>query len=192
LLGVAPVQGRFFEPEECKPGRDDVVIISERLWRQKFNRDPRMVGTKLLLDGKSFTVVGIMPEGFDFPLQLFNLGAGGQFGGRADIWQPLAFTDKDLKVRYSRSYFIVGRLKPGTSLAQAQAEIDTINGAMRREHPDNYSQDGSFGGDVFSLKELAVAGMRPALLILVGAVVLVLLIGCANLTTMLLARAASR
>jgi putative ABC transport system permease protein len=192
LLGVAPVQGRFFSPEECKPGRDDVVIISERLWQQRFNRDPRMVGTKLLLDGKSFTVVGIMPGGFDFPLQLFNLGAGGQFGGRADIWQPLAFTDKELKIRYSRSYFIVGRLKPGTSVAQAQAEIETINDQMRREHPDNYSQDGSFGADVFPLKDLAVAGMRPALLILLGAVVLVLLIGCANLTTMLLARGAAR
>src|SRR5205807_9893442 len=122
----------------------------------------------------------------------FNLGAGGQFGGRADIWQPLAFTDKDLQVRYSRSYFIVGRLKVGASAAQAQAEIEMINRQMRREHPDNYSQDESFGGDVLSLKELAVAGMRPALLILIGAVALVLLIGCANLSTMLLARSASR
>ena len=192
LLGVAPVQGRFFKAEECKPGRNDVVIISERLWRQKFNRDPQIVGTKLLLDGKGFTVVGIMPESFDFPLQLFNLGAGGQFGGRADIWQPLAFTDKELQVRYSRSYFIVGRLKVGASAAQAQAEIEMINHQMRHEHPDNYSQDGSFGGDVLSLKELAVGGMRPALLILIGAVVLVLVIGCANLSTMLLARSASR
>jgi len=192
LLGVAPVQGRFFEPDECKPGRNDVAIISERLWRRKFDRDPQIIGTKLLLDGKSFTVIGIMPEGFDFPLQLFNLGAGGQFGGRADIWQPLVFTNKELQARYSRNYFIVGRLKPGTSAVQAQAEIETINRQMRREHPDNYSQDESFGGDVLSLKELAVAGMRPALLILVGAMLLVLLIACANLTTMLLARAASR
>src|SRR5881392_231938 len=157
LLGVTPIKGRFFEAAECQVGRDDVIIISERLWQRKFNRDSQILGTKLLLDGKGFTVVGIMPAGFDFPLQLFNLGAGGQFGGRADIWQPLAFTDKELQVRYSRSYFLVGRLKAGTSAAQAQAEIEMINHQMRHEHPDNYSQDGSFGGDVLSLKELAVA-----------------------------------
>src|SRR5207302_540023 len=191
LLGVAPVQGRFFEPDECKPGRNDVAIISERLWRRKFDRDPRIIGTKLLLDGKSFTVIGIMPEEFDFPLQLFNLGAGGQFGGRADIWQPLVFTDKEINIRYNRSYFIVGRLKPGILLAHAQAEIEMINRQMRSEHKDNYSDGDSFGGDVYPLQELAVAGMRPTLFILLGAVALVLLIACANLTTMLLARAAA-
>ena len=193
LLGVSPIKGRFFEPEECTTGRDDVVIISARLWERRFNSDPRIVGTKLLLDGKSFTVVGVMPASFDFPLQLFNLGNGGQFGGRAEIWKPLAFTDDQMKKRVtSRSFTIVGRLAPGMSVAQAQAEIETINAQMRREHPDNYAQDNSFGGDVFLLRDLAVAGMRPALLILLGAVFLVLLIACANLTTMLLARAAAR
>ena len=192
LLGVAPIRGRFFEPTECQVGHNDVIIISERLWQRKFNRDPKILGTKLLLDGKGFTVVGIMPARFDFPLQLFNLGAGGQFGGRADIWQPLAFTDQELGVRYNRSYSIVGRLKPGISVAHAQAEVETINGQMRSEHKDNYGGgDSSFGGDVFPLQELAVAGMRPTLLILLAAVALVLLIACANLTTMLLARAAA-
>src|SRR5207244_3073895 len=83
----------------------------------------------------------------------------------------------------------IGRLASATSVAQAQAEIETINAQMRREHPNNYSQDNSFGGDVLSLHDLAVGGMRPALLILLSAVFLVLLIACANLTTMLLARA---
>ncbi|MGE5209315.1 MAG: ABC transporter permease [Alphaproteobacteria bacterium] len=192
LLGVSPIKGRFFQPEECVPGRDDVVIISARLWQRRFNSDPQIIGTKLLLNGKNSTVVGVMPASFDFPLQLFNLGNGGQFGGRAEIWKPLAFTDDQMKARYSRSFFIVGRLASGSSLAQAQAEIETINTQMRREHPDNYSQDNSFGGDVFLLQELAIGGMRPALLILLGAVFLVVLIACANLTTMLLARAAAR
>jgi putative ABC transport system permease protein len=168
LLGVPPIKGRFFEPEECTLGRDDVVI------------------------SKSFTVVGVMPASFDFPLQLFNLGNGGQFGGRAEIWKPLAFTDEQMKARPSRSFAVVGRLAPGSSIAQAQAEIEAINAQMRREHPNNYSQDSSFGGDVFPLQDLAVGGMRPALLILLSAVFLVLLIACANLTTMLLARAAAR
>src|SRR5215813_12803452 len=192
LLSVSPIKGRFFEPEECTLGRDDVVIISARLWQRRFNSDPQIIGTKVLLDGKSFTVAGVMPAGFDFPIQLFNLGNGGQFGGRAEIWKPLAFTDDQMKARYSRSFWIVGRLAPGTSAAQAQAEVETINAQMRREHADNYSQDNSFGGDVLLLQDLAVVGMRPALLILLGAVSLVLLIACANLTTMLLARAAAR
>ena len=192
LLGVSPIRGRFFQPEECSLGRDDVVIISARLWQRRFNSDPQIIGTKLLLNGKNFTVVGVMPASFDFPLQLFNLGNGGQFGGRADIWKPLAFTEEEMKKRGSRSYAMIGRLASGTSLAQAQAEIESINAQMRREHPDNYMQDNSFGGDMLSLQDLAVSGMRPALLILLGAVFLVLLIACANLTTMLLARAAAR
>lgn len=192
LLGVSPLQGRFFEADEGKEGRDDVVIISARLWERRFNRDPQIVGTKLLLNGRSYTVIGIMPKKFDFPLQLFNLGSGGQFGERADIWKPLAFTEKQMKTRSSRGFAIVGRLAGNTSVKQAQAEIETINGQMRRENPNNYSQDDSFGGDVLPLQDLAVAGMRPALLILMAAVFLVLLIACANLTTMLLARAAAR
>src|SRR5437773_453244 len=192
LLGVSPIKGRFFEAEECTLGRDDVVIISARLWQHRFNGDPQIIGTKLLLNGKSFTVVGVMPASFDFPLQLFNLGNGGQFGGRAEIWKPLAFSDEQMKARYSRSLAVVGRLAPGTSVAKAQTEIETINAQMRREHPNNYMQNNSFGGDVLPLHDLAVGGMRPALLILLGAVFLVLLIACANLTTMLLARAAAR
>ena len=192
LLGVSPIKGRFFQPEECTLGRDDVVIISARLWHRRFNSDPQIIGTKLLLNGKSFTVVGVMPASFDFPLQLFNLGNGGRFGERAEIWKALAFSDEEMKKRGSRSYAIIGRLGAGTLVAQAQTEIETINAQMRREHPGNYSQDNSFGGEVLPLHDLAVGGMRPALLILLGAVCLVLLIACANLTTMLLARAATR
>ena len=192
LLGVSPIKGRLFQPEECTPGRDDVVIISARLWERRFNSDPQIIGTKLLLNGKSFTVVGVMPANFDFPLQLFNLGNGAQFGGRSEIWQPLAFTDDQIKARSSRSFAIIGRLAPETSLARAQAEIETINAQMRHEHPNNYGRGNSFGGNVFLLRNLAVGGMRPALLILLSAVFLVLLIACANLTTMLLARAAVR
>jgi putative ABC transport system permease protein len=192
LLGVAPVKGRFFQTEECTLGRDDVVILSGRLWQRRFNSDPQIIGKKLLLNGKSFTVVGVMPAGFDFPLRLFNLGNGGQFHERAEIWKPQAFTDNEMKARGSREYALIGRLAAGTSVARAQAEIETINTQMRREHPDYYTQDNSFGGDVFPLQKLAVAGIRPALLILLGAVFLVLIIACANLTTMLLARAAAR
>src|SRR5881398_859583 len=120
LLGVSSIKGRFFEAEECTLGRDDVVIISARLWQRRFNGDPQIIGTKLLLNGKSFTVVGVMPSTFDFPLQLFNLGNGGQFRERAEIWKPLAFSDDEMKIRGSRGYFVIGRLPVGTPVAQAQ------------------------------------------------------------------------
>ena len=191
LLGVKPIRGRTFRPEENAVGRDDVLVISERLWRRKFDRDPRVLGSKLLADGRAFTIVGIMPASFEFPLPLFNV-TGGNFAERVDIWQPLGFKDEELKRRGSRSYGVIGRLAPGTSVAQAQAEIETVVRGMRARFKDNYAQNDSFGATLYPLKEQVVGGMKPLLLILSGAVALVLLIACANLATMLLARATAR
>ncbi len=191
LLGVQPIRGRTFRPEECVVGRDDVIVISERLWRRKFDRDPRVLGSKIMADGRAFTVVGIMPSSFEFPLPLFNV-TGAQFGERADIWQPLGFKDAELKRRGSRSYGVIGRLASGVSAQQAQAELDTVVRGMRARFKDNYPQSDSFGATLYPLKEQVVGGMKPLLLILSGAVALVLLIACANLATMLLARATAR
>jgi putative ABC transport system permease protein len=191
LVGVQPIRGRIFRPEECAAGRDDVVVISERLWRRKFDRDPRVLGSKLMADGRAFTVVGIMPASFEFPLPLFNI-TGAQFGEQADIWQPLGFKDDEMKRRGSRNYGLIGRLAPGVSSQQAQAELDTVVRAMRARFTDNYPQTDSFGATLYPLKEQVVGGMKPLLLILLGAVALVLLIACANLATMLLARATAR
>jgi putative ABC transport system permease protein len=191
LLGVKPIRGRTPLPEECKTGRDDVLVISERLWKRKFNRDSSILGRKILADGKAYTVVGIMPASFEFPLPVFNM-TGGQFGERVDIWQPLAFTDSEMKNRGSRSYGMIGRLAEGLTAKHAQAEIETVVSAMRKKFRDNYPQTDSFGATLYPLKEQIVGGMKPLLLILLGAVALVLLIACANLTTMLLARATAR
>ena len=191
LLGVQPIRGRTFRPEECAVGRDDVIVISERLWRRKFDRDPRVLGSKLVADGRAFTVVGIMPASFEFPLPLFNI-TGAQFGERADIWQPLGFKDSELKQRGSRSYGVIGRLAANVSPQQAQAELETVVRGMRARFKDNYPQTDSFGATLYPLQEQVVGGMKPLLLILLGAVALVLLIACANLATMLLARATAR
>ena len=191
LLGVQPIRGRTIRPEECAVGRDDVIVISERLWRRKFDRDPRVLGSKLMADGRAFTVVGIMPASFEFPLPLFNV-TGAQFGEQADVWQPLGFTDAEMKRRGSRSYGVIGRLAPGVSSQQAQAELETVVRGMRTQFKDNYPQSDSFGATLFPLKEQVVGGMKPLLFILLGAVGLVLLIACANLATMLLARATAR
>jgi putative ABC transport system permease protein len=133
----------------------------------------------------------MMSEEFQFPLPLFNV-QGGTFGQRVDIWKPIAFTKNDLESRGSRSYGIIGRLKPGVSLAQAQAEVDTIIATWLPRFPDNYEPATRFGATLYNLHDQVVGGMRTALVILLGAVALVLLIACANLTTMLLARAGAR
>ena len=188
---MQPIRGRTFRPEENAVGRDDVVVISERLWRRKFDRDPRVLGSKLIADGRAFTVVGIMPASFEFPLPLFNI-TGAQFGEQADIWQPLGFTDQEMKRRASRSYGVIGRLAPGVSSTQAQAEIETVVRGMRQRYPDNYPKGDSFGATIYPLKEQVIGPVKPLLLILLGAVALVLLIACANLATMMLARATAR
>jgi putative ABC transport system permease protein len=191
LLGVEPIRGRLFAPNENQNGANQIAIISSRLWQQRFNSAPAVVGSQISLNGRSYTVVGIMPEKFQFPLPLFNV-QGGTFAGRVDIWVPLAFTEQELQSRGSRSYAIIGRLRVGVSLAQAQAELDAIIPSWIKQHQDNYPDAAGFGATIYSLHEQVVGEMRPALLVLLGAVALVLLIACANLMTMLLARAGSR
>jgi putative ABC transport system permease protein len=192
LLGIEPIRGRIFTKDEGAEGRDDVVVISARLWQRRFNADPTLVGNKILLNGRPHTVVGIMPRGFDFPLPLFNI-QGSRFASRADIWKPIAFKKDELEARYSRSYGVIARLRSGVSAVKAQAEIDKITANFRQNNPKNYPQESTaFGAKLYPLQSQVVGPMRTGLLILLGAVTLVLLIACANLTTMLLARAASR
>ena len=192
LLGVEPVRGRVFTKDEGAEGRDDVVVISARLWQRRFNADPTIVGNKISLNGRPHTVIGIMPGQFDFPLPVFNL-QGSRFASRADIWKPIAFKKEELEARYARSYGVIARLQPGVSVAKAQAEIDNVTVNFRQTNPKNYPQEPSaFGAKLYPLQDQVVGPMRTGLWILLGAVTLVLLIACANLTTMLFARAASR
>ncbi|HKP92595.1 MAG TPA: ABC transporter permease, partial [Chthoniobacterales bacterium] len=191
VLGVEPIRGRVFTPEEFGEGKDNSVIISERLWQRRFNRDPELVGKQLSLNGRSLTVVGIMPAKFEFPLPIFNV-QGGTFGQRVDMWKPIGFTKNELESRGSRSYGVVARLKPGVSLAKARAELATVVANWRTRYPDNYRDSSPFDSALYPFQDQVVGPMRTALLILTGAVALVLLIACANLTTMLLARASAR
>ncbi len=191
VLGIQPIQGRVFSSTEFGEGNDGVVVISERLWQRRFSRDGGLVGKQIPLNGRSFTVVGIMPSKFEFPLPLFNV-QGGTFGHQVDIWKPIAFSKDDLESRSSRSFGLVGRLHNGMTLAKAQAEVDTIVAGWRERFPDNYDKSSPFGATLYDFHDQVVGGMRGALLILLGAVAVVLLIACANLTTMLLARAGAR
>ena len=98
LLGVEPIKGRTFAREEQGEGHDDVIVISERLWQRRFNSDPMLIGKSLLLNGRSYTVIGVMPAKFEFPIPIFGL-QGNQFAERVDIWKPIAFTPLELKER---------------------------------------------------------------------------------------------
>jgi putative ABC transport system permease protein len=191
LLGVMPIKGRVFNDGEFGEGNDGVVMISERLWRRRFNSDPQLVGSQVSVNGRSYTVVGIMPANFEFPLPLFGV-QGGTFAERADMWKPIAFSKNELESRGSRSYGVIGRLKPGVTIAQAQAEANTIVANWHQQFADNYLPTTKFGATIYPMHDLVIGGMRPALMILLGAVAMVLLIACANLTTMLLARAGAR
>src|SRR6266700_871519 len=149
-----------------------------------------MIGESLLLNGRSYTVIGIMPAKFEFPIPLFGV-QGNQFAERVDIWKPVAFTAMELKDRGNRSYGLITRLRSDASPVKAQAELDTIMTDWTRAYPDNY-KDSGFGARIYPLQDQVVGGMRTGLAILFGAVVFVLLIACANLATMLLARASAR
>src|SRR5262249_42396251 len=187
LLGVEPIKGRTFAREEQGQGHDDMIVISERLWQRRFNSDPSLLGKSLLLNGRSYTVIGIMPAKFEFPIPLFGV-QGNQFAERVDIWKPVAFQPTERQGRGNRSYGLITRLRSDVSATQAQAELDTIMADWIRTYPDNY-KDSGFGARVYPLQDQVVGGMRTGLDILLGAVVFVLLIACANLATMLLARA---
>jgi putative ABC transport system permease protein len=176
VLRTRPQAGRTFLPEEETPGRDKVAILSDRLWRSRFGGDAGVVGRPVRLGGEPYTVVGVMPPEFRFPEW-------------ADLWVPLAWTDKDKALRGIHDYLAIARLAPDASVAQAQAELDTIARALEEQYPED---DRGWGALVVPLHRELVGDVRPALWILFGAVTLVLLIACANVANLVLARTLAR
>jgi putative ABC transport system permease protein len=179
VMGVAPEAGRPFTADEDSPGRGDVVVISDRLWRSRFAADRTLPGRAILLNGQPHTVVGVMPADFRFPQ--------GPGGAAPDIWTPIA---EPIQLYRGRHYlWVVARLKDGVTIAQSQAEMDAIAGGVEKELPQ-FSR--GHGANVQPLHGEMVFTFRRALLVLFAGVGLVLLIGCCNVANLLLARAASR
>jgi putative ABC transport system permease protein len=177
MLGVAPAKGRVFSAAEEQDGSDHVAVISHRLWQRRFGGDPSVVGRTLSLNGEPYAVVGVMPEGFRFaPF----------WATRSELWAPLSLGPRAAS-RNGSSLRVFARRKPDVGLDQARAEMAAITGALEREFPGT-NRDVS----VLPLKEKVVGDIRPALLVLLGAVGLVLLISCANVAHLLLARGAAR
>jgi putative ABC transport system permease protein len=182
LLDVQPALGRAFLNEEDRPGHDRVVILSHGLWLRRFAGDSAVVGRSVTLDGQSHTIIGVAPAGFRFP------------DDETEIWKPIAFTAVQLSEneRGSRYLSVIARMKPGVTITQARANMAALAQRMQQQHPMNYRADSGWGTTVVSLREEWVGDARLALLALFGAVGCVLLIGCANVANLLLARASTR
>ncbi|MHB8755755.1 MAG: ADOP family duplicated permease [Candidatus Acidiferrales bacterium] len=182
LLDARPLAGRTLRPEDGKRGAAPVAVVSESLWRSRFGANPNLIGKPILLDMRSFTVVGILPASFHYPD-----GAPHQ-----DVWIPIAqdpvFGPLLLRpgVPVMRA---IGRLKPGVSLAQARVEIKTLSARFAKEFP---AQDAGLTIRLVPYRQFVVGNLKSALLVLLGAVSLVLLIACANIANLLLSRASSR
>lgn len=194
LLGLAPVVGRGFTEEEDRPGGPPVAVISEDLWERLFQRNPAAVGSTVRLNDVPRTIVGVLPRGADFGiLQILKAAAYSRAfadrGGRPvlDVWMP-AGAQQVLSLRETHTIFMMGRLGPGASREAAQQELSTIAADLESTYRSN---DGR-GVNVEPIERVVFSRVKPALMVLLGAVALVLLVACANVANLLLARGAAR
>jgi putative ABC transport system permease protein len=178
LLGVRPALGRDFEPADVRAQSPPVVIITDGGWRRRFGADPRVIGRTIGLSGEQTTIVGVLPRDFEFPLR-----------GLAELFLPIRASAAQLERRYMHGLDIIGRLRPGVSSDQAAADLDVIARRFASIDPQYHP---AARARVVTLTDLVVGSVRPILIVLLGAAALVLLVACANIAGVLVARGASR
>jgi putative ABC transport system permease protein len=183
VLGVNAVKGRTFAPDEGKPGQPKVIVIGYDLWQRRFGGDPNIVGRSITLNNEPNTIIGVLPSDVGWHVQ-----KGSMIKKAPEIWSPWQVSN-ELRERKGRFARAVGRLKPGVTLAQAQNEMNMIGARLEQQYPDFNT---NWGVTVVPLRTQFTGEIRKPLLILLGAVGFVLLIACANVANLLLARAASR
>lgn len=180
VVRTQPILGRTFLPDEHLPGRANVVVVSEGFWKKHLAGARDAAGRTITFDGQTYTVVGVMPAEFS----VTAWGATGQ-----PLWVPLAWTDRDRAVRENHNLQAIARLKAGTTVQQARSELEAISKRLEAAYP---AENAGWGGTAIPLIEVAVGDMRTSLMMLLGAVALVLLIACANVGNLILARAMGR
>jgi predicted permease len=185
MLGAKPALGRLLLPMDDKPGNPNVVVLTDRIWKRLFNSDPAIVGKSITLDGKPFTVAGVIKSGFMLNAEVMP---SEEPMDKVDLFLPFALAADAQQNRRDENYNIMVRRKPGVSLQQARADVDVIASRIREKD----ERDRSFGMDVVGLQEQVAGDVRRPLLVLLGAVGLVLLIACANVASLLLTRSAAR
>lgn len=188
MLGIQPLLGRQFSVEEEQPGKARVVLISYALWQRRYGGDAEAVGKTITANGVPRTVIGVLPEGFNFP-RATEMPKGYNLPEKADLWTPIARDAGFWERRAQRQLLLIGRLKAGVTQAQAQAEMDAIAAQQAKDYPQSHEGWSVWLAPLFNQ---IVGQTRAPLLVLLGAVGFLLLIACANIASLLLARAATR
>jgi predicted permease len=189
LLGAEPALGRTLTPQEDVAGATPTVVLSDGFWRRRYGADPEIVGKAILLNGNPYTVIGVMKPEFAVNKEIMPSVTGIR---SADLLLPLPSGETELANRKNEDYNIFGRLKPGVTVAQAQANMDTIAAGMKERFPEHYPPNGGLTVSVVPLLEQVVGDVRQTLYVLLAGVGFVLLVACANVANLLLARAAVR